>query len=198
MNPLLLGKKYDKIALWWHERHKDSNYGLVQIDRAISYCKNPISALDVGCGSGGRVIEKLLKAGFTVTGLDVSEKMLEIAKSLHKNVSFHLEDISTWESSEKYDCIIAWDSIFHLPLSKQVPVISKLCNSLKNEGILIYTFGDAYGEHESDWHEDKFPYSTIGISENLKVLIDNGCKPLHLELDQYPESHVFVIAQKST
>ncbi len=197
MNPLVLGKKYDKIASWWHERHKESKYGLAPIDRAISYCKNPVSALDVGCGSSGRVIGKLLNKGFCVTGIDVSEKMIEIAKSLHENVSFQVADICKWETDEKYDFIVAWDSIFHLPLSEQAPVISKLSKMLKNDGILIYTFGDSNcGEHESDWHNDRFHYSTIGINGNLQVLMDNSCKCLHLELDQYPENHTFIIAQK--
>lgn len=196
MDPLVLGKKYDKIASWWYETHKDSNYGLAQIDRAIHYCKNHVSALDVGCGSSGRVISKLLNAGFNVIAIDVSEKMIEIAKSIHNNVNFQVFDICTWETDEKYDFIVAWDSIFHLPLKKQIPVITKLCKMLKKDGILIYTFGDSFGEHESDWHNDKFHYSTIGINENIKVLMDNDCQCRHLELDQYPESHVFIIAQK--
>jgi SAM-dependent methyltransferase len=197
MKPGDLGKKYDKIALWWHERHQESNYGLSQIEKAIRYCKNNNTALDVGCGSSGRVIKKLLEKGFIVTGIDVSEKMIEIARSNYDNVSFHVADICNWETSEKYDFIVAWDSIFHLPLSEQGPVITKLCKMLNQDGILVYTFGDApYGEHESDWHNDKFYYSTIGINENLKVIIDNGCQCKHLELDQYPENHVYVIAKK--
>lgn len=196
MNPNILGKKYDKIALWWFEKHKESNYGLEQIDRAISCIKIRISALDVGCGSSGKIVSKLLKEGFSVTGIDVSEKMIEIAKSIHENVDFHVADICTWKTNDKFDFIVAWDSIFHLPLSKQEPVITKLCKMLKNDGIMIYTFGDSFGEHESNWHNDNFFYSTIGINENLKVLIENDCQCRHLELNQYPESHVFIIVQK--
>ncbi len=58
--------------------------------RAIQYCKNHHKALDVGCGSGGRIINKLLEIGFKVKGIDVSEKMLELAKANHPNVEFEL------------------------------------------------------------------------------------------------------------
>lgn len=28
-----IGLKYDRIAEWWHEKHKDSDYGVAQISR---------------------------------------------------------------------------------------------------------------------------------------------------------------------
>lgn len=191
-----VGEKYDRIAQWWHNYHNESNYGLNQIDRAISYCKTHRSALDVGCGSGGRIIRKLESNGFKVTGIDASSKMVEIAKSNHSLVDFHVADICKWNTKEKYDFIVAWDSIFHLPLTMHSQVISKLCGMLQKDGILTYTFGDDYGEHESDWHDDKFYYSTIGINGNLKTMMENQCECRHLELDQYPEKHVFIIVQK--
>ncbi len=68
MKPEILGEKYDKIAHWWHCTHQHSTYGISQLKRAISYCANRESALDVGCGAGGRMIQKLLEEGFSVTG----------------------------------------------------------------------------------------------------------------------------------
>lgn len=50
-----IGEQYDKIAQWWHDHHNDSDYGLRQIEKAISYCNLRGSALDVGCGTGGRI-----------------------------------------------------------------------------------------------------------------------------------------------
>ncbi len=74
----------------------------------------------------------------------------------------------------------------------QETVIAKLCNHLKSEGILIYTFGDDYGDKEDysfldengkqfgDLNNDTFGYGTIGINENLRVINDNQCKCMHL------------------
>jgi hypothetical protein len=67
---------------------------------------------------------------------------------------------------------------------------------LKSSGIMIYTFGNALGEHVSEWHGDQFPYSSIGINGNLKAIMESGCECLHLELDQYPEHHTYVIVRK--
>ncbi len=108
-------KNYDKIAEWWHNNHNESAYGLAQIERAISYCRSRGKALDVGCGSGGRIIRKLLAEGFEVTGIDLSQSMIDIARGLHPEVKFHVADICTWESGESYDFIVAWDSISVIP-----------------------------------------------------------------------------------
>jgi len=196
MEPFELGKKYDKIAQWWHDQHNESSYGVRQFERAIEFTSNRVKALDVGCGSGGRFIHILQSKGFFVTGLDVSKEMVRIASKNHPKQKFLHQDICSWETKETYDFIVAWDSVFHLPLSMQKPVISKLCQLLNKNGVLIYTFGNAQGEHTSDWHNDAFYYSSIGINENVQLLINHGMSILHLELDQYPEKHVYAIATK--
>lgn len=196
MQPSKLGEKYNKISKIYQNELVDSEYGLKQIERAISYSEKSGLALDVGCGPGGRVTEKLISAGFKVHGLDVSTSMIALAKETHPQCSFEVTDICQFESFKKYNLIVAWDSIFHLPLDSQKSVLLKLSNLLKKNGILIYTFGDAEGEHTDTWHEDTFYYSSIGINNNIQTLIDAGLSVMHLELDQYPQKHVYTIARK--
>jgi 2-polyprenyl-3-methyl-5-hydroxy-6-metoxy-1,4-benzoquinol methylase len=196
MEPSVLGTKYDKIAQWWHDQHVESAYGVNQFQRAVNFARRGGKALDVGCGSGGRFVRILEGNDFSVTGLDVSNEMIRLASVNHPEHKFLHEDICSWETEEKFDLIVAWDSIFHLPLAMQKPVVSKLCQLLAEGGILIYTFGNAEGEHTDEWHDDTFYYSSIGINENVQVLINNGLSVLHLELDQYPAKHVYTIATK--
>lgn len=196
MEPAVLGTKYDKIAQWWHDQHVHSSYGLAQVEKAIRFTFHGGKALDVGCGAGGRFVRLLQSHRFAVTGLDVSKEMISLARKNHPEHTFIHQDICTWDTNEKFDFIVAWDSIFHLPLAMQRPVVSKLCNLLARGGVLMYTFGDAHGEHTDQWHNDTFYYSSIGITENLQLLMHKGLKILHLELDQYPESHVYTIAAK--
>jgi trans-aconitate methyltransferase len=196
MDPKELGRRYSKIAEWWHENHHNSDYGIVPLQRAIIYCPQKTTALDVGCGSGGRMINELLSEGYKVTGLDVSSSMIDLARQLHPEVEFINSDICVWKPELKFDLIVAWDSLFHIPFNLHTYVIPNLCGMLKKGGIIMYSFGDDVGEHESAWHNDVFYYSSVGINENLKILSNSMCKCLHLELDQYPEKHGYVIAQK--
>jgi len=98
MKPSILAKKYDKIAKWWHDTCHDSQHGIHQIERALKFCLRPGSALDVGCGAGGRFVRILQERGFSVTGIDVSEEMIKLASANHPDVDFLVQDICTWES----------------------------------------------------------------------------------------------------
>ncbi len=196
MQPSALGEKYDKIANWWHERHFDSDYGVKQFKNSLRFISSNSNALDVGCGSGGRFIHILKAKGFNVMGIDVSKEMIKLAQENHPEEQFSLQDICSWQTNEKFDFIYAWDSIFHLPLVMQKPVLNKLCSLLNQGGVLFYTFGNSVGESTGEWLGDVFYYSSIGINDNLQLLIDNGLSVLHLELDQYPERHTCVVAKK--
>lgn len=197
MDPHELGSKYDKIAPWWHEQHRHSSYGMTQLGRALGYTSAGGAALDVGCGAGGRMVRELQAQGFQVTGLDVSQQMIQLAVRNHPDGLFLHQDICTWQTEARFELIIAWDSIFHLPLQQQRPVIQKLCTLLAPDGILLYSFGNAVGEHTDTWHDDSFYYSSIGINANLTTLLEQGLTLLHLELDQFPDRrHAYLIAQK--
>jgi SAM-dependent methyltransferase len=189
-----IGTQYDKIASWWHEYHLNSDYGVFALTCALSYGPKGGTALDVGCGLGGRMVHKMEAAGFSVTGVDASAEMIKLATATHPKARFIQADIAEWETEERFDFILSWDCLFHLPLSAQKPVLSKLCRLLNNGGILIHSFGDAIGHHQDEWRGQTFHYSSIGIIENLKTLMDCGLTPLHLERDQFPERHVYSIA----
>jgi trans-aconitate methyltransferase len=196
MKPEVTGLKYDKIAALWHEQHDSSKYGVSQLERALKFCTTKTRALDVGCGCGGRFIRLLRGEGFGITGIDISKEMIKLAKSLHPECSFFHKDICEFDWETPFDLIYAWDSIFHLPLDNHVKVVEKLASLLNPDGVLLYTFGDAVGEHTDIWHNDEFYYSSIGINKNVELLMSLGLKPVHLELDQLPFNHVTVIAKK--
>lgn len=196
MKPSVLGKKYDKIAGWWQDQHNDGDYGVIQFENAVNFRAGGGKALDVGCGTGGRFVRILQNNGYKITGLDVSSEMIKLASDNHPGECFIHQDVCTWDTTDSFDFIVAWDSIFHLPYLEQEPTVIKLCRLLDDDGVLIYTFGNANGEHTDEWHGDTYYYSSIGVNENLRLLIVNGLTVLHLELDQYPEKHVCVITKK--
>jgi hypothetical protein len=78
----------------------------------------------------------------------------------------------------------------------QKPVLYKLCGMLSDQGVMVHTFGDGEGEHTDNWHGQEFHYSSIGITKNINLLHENGLSVLHLELDQFPEKHVYAISKK--
>ena len=198
MDPEALGREYDKIAGRWQEPSLQTN-GLAQFERAIRFAKNRGPALDIGCGSNGRFIDLLIKHGFAPEGLDVSKRMIELARERHPEVNFYHADISKWSFPKKYDFISAWDSTWHLPLHLQEPVLQKICrDGLADDGVFIFTTGALDAPHEkSDSSMDiEVWYGVLGIPKTLELLDRFGCVCRHLEYDQFPEQHLYIIAQK--
>jgi predicted TPR repeat methyltransferase len=199
MKPEETGLHYDRIAKFWQNQLMYSTYGVTALERAIKFIEKKSTALDIGCGSSGRFIEVLIKNGFTPTGVDISVEMIILAKQRHPDVIFYAEDICTWRLPQKYDLISAWDSTFHLPIAEQKPVLKKMCAGLNAKGVLLFTCGGGIGPEEisGSFEGENFDYSTLGVNEFLRLLIEFGCTCKHVEYDQYPENHVYIIAQKT-
>ena len=117
MNPIEVARSYDQLADQWNSDSYPRDYGIRQHERAIAFLKEKRTALDIGCGSSGRIIDLLMRHGFDVEGLDLSQRMIELAKKRHPSVTFHHVDICEWDCLRKYDLISAWDSIWHVPLA---------------------------------------------------------------------------------
>jgi SAM-dependent methyltransferase len=199
MDPIDTAARYNQIAQWWQTEHQNSPYGIAQLKRAIQFASIRHSALDVGCGSSGRFISFLSAHGFQTEGLDISSEMINLAQQLHPEVTFYRADICAWVPAKLYSLIAAWDSTFHLPLNLQEPVLTKLCDALEPDGVLLFTCGGGQTSSEAagEFQGQNFEYSSLGIDAFLQSLIEHHCTCRHLEYDQYPENHVYIIAQKT-
>ena len=197
MDPQETGKKYDAIAAWWLEQMRESTYGVAALEHALTFVK-PGHALDVGCGCEGRFIRILSERGFHCTGLDISSAMVDLARPRYPEADFAVGDICTWPLPRRYDLITAWDSTFHLPLEQHEPVLQKLCEGLSPNGVLLFTCGggEAPEQVQGEFGGQQFGYSTLGVPVFVRLLWRFGCAIRHLEYDQYPENHVYVIARK--
>lgn len=196
MKPSQTSEHYDRIAHLW-QQDTPANYGVSALQRAIKFATARGPALDVGCGSEGRFLRLLTDAGFTPEGLDVSARMIELARERQPEAIFHHAEITVWQPPKPYAFISAWDSTFHLPIGDQQPVMEKLCDALLPGGVLLFTCGGGpAGEISGNFHDLDFDYSTLGVPAFLSILDERGCGCRHLEYDQHPENHVVIIAVK--
>ncbi len=198
MNPKETGKNYDALASWWLEQMKDSTYGVAALERALAFVESGRHALDVGCGCEGRFLRILQGHGFHCTGLDISEAMVALAAQRYPDADFAVGDICAWPLPRQYDVITAWDSTFHLPLEQHEPVLLKLCNGLSKNGVILFTCGGGDGQEnvQGEFGGRRFEYSSLGVPEFIRLLWRGGCAIQHLERDQHPLNHVYIVAQK--
>jgi SAM-dependent methyltransferase len=66
--------------------------------------------LHLGCGAGGN--DYTFKKYFQVTGVDISEDMLEVAGSNNPEVVYHCGDMRTIRLGESFDAVAIPDSIW--------------------------------------------------------------------------------------
>jgi len=206
MTPAEIGKAYDTITHLWLRKDFNRKNGTAQHQRALDFLNQPQPrssqkppyALDVGCGCNGRFIDLLKEEGFYIEGLDISEKMIRLARDRNPELTFYHHDICTWKLPRQYDFITAWDSIWHIPLAEQEKVLSKLVNALTPHGVLIFSFGglDEPNEHTDNFMGPEVYYSSLGTRGFLDVFSQLPCEVRHLEFDQYPEMHTFMVIQK--
>ena len=198
MTPQETAQSYDNLASYWNSDKFNRENGISQHQRALKFSRKKESAIDIGCGSSGRIIELLLSEGFEVEGLDISPEMLRLAKERHPSQVFHLADICEWDFPKKYDFISAWDSIWHAPLHQHKSILKKLCDGLKEGGILIFTSGglDQAGDVTNPFKEQPLYHAVLGIPKLLELVSANRCVCRHLEYDQHPEGHIYLIIQK--
>src|SRR5690606_20896059 len=142
MTPEETGRSYDQIADRWNGAAFNRQNGLAAHRRALAFLAADAGhAIDLGCGCSGRFMDLLTARGLEVEGLDVSARMIELARARHPRATFHHADVCAWEFPRRYDFITGWDSLWHLPLAAQEPVMRRILAALSPGGVFIFTTG---------------------------------------------------------
>jgi tRNA (cmo5U34)-methyltransferase len=138
-------RTFDNISKKYDEQRKrfvpcfDDLYG-VSVSVASVDKENP-DILDIGAGTGllsGFLLERYPKASLTL--IDLSEKMLDIAKDRFRsnsNLRYIIGDYSKYDFVEKYDLVVSALSIHHLEDEEKKEFYKKGYSILKQNGIFI-------------------------------------------------------------
>lgn len=191
---------YDQLAERWLDDVFDAANGLRQHERALAFLEPAKGAwaLNVGCGCNTRFNRLLRDHGLDIEGVDVSARMLALARTADPAVVLHHADIRDWPLPRSYRLVTAWDSIWHVRLEDQRALMLKLMHALEPGGIFLFTAGglDEAGEHVDAAMGPEVYYGTLGIPGLLAVIGEAGCLLRHVEFDQQPQKHLVVIVQR--
>src|SRR6188472_1208841 len=119
------GKKYDLIASGFAELRNAFNTEQKYIDLMIDHLQPDAHILDVGCGSGFPIAAYLIDRGFQVTGVDSSKELLNIAKQKCPAMKTVYGDVRTVNLDQKFDAIIEWWCLFHVPKEEHEKMFSR-------------------------------------------------------------------------
>ena len=150
---------YDKNAEVFNKSTVNVDFKLTQ-DRFLKRLLITSNILDFGCGSG-RDTKYFLSQGHSVTATDGSEELCKLAS---KYTGIPVKHMLFQDLDEKnaYDAIWACSSILHLPYRELKPVLKKMAQALKENGIVYTSFkygtfeGERNGRYFTDMTEEKF------------------------------------------
>src|SRR5258706_15877090 len=95
----LVKEGYEKIAADYASKRNQFE-SLAYLKQFASLIKKGRTILDVGCGAGKPVDEFLIKEGFAVNGIDISEKMIELAKKNVPEAFYEVKDMTQLKDGE--------------------------------------------------------------------------------------------------
>jgi cyclopropane fatty-acyl-phospholipid synthase-like methyltransferase len=108
-------------------------------DKLVKYLASEVPAkgnvLDFGCGPG--IYMKMLANDYTVSGVDISEGMLQAASKLLPDNKFYLGNFLSINFDEKYNAIYSISVLEYIPVSK-IDEFFKKCANIMHEGGLLF------------------------------------------------------------
>ncbi|MBC7415152.1 MAG: bifunctional 2-polyprenyl-6-hydroxyphenol methylase/3-demethylubiquinol 3-O-methyltransferase UbiG [Herminiimonas sp.] len=143
-DPLELQKFSDLAHRWWDPTsefrplHEINPLRLEWINARVSLAGKNI--IDIGCG-GGILAEAMARKGATVTGIDLSEKALDVADlhSLESGVKVRYEKISAEDMAARepasYDVVTCMEMLEHVP---DPSAIVRACAQLVKPGGRVF------------------------------------------------------------
>lgn len=168
---------------WWNK-----DYMKFLIDKVWKITE-PVSLVDFGCGIGfvGELMLPLLPAGSSYTGIDIGDKLLEIAKQKFENTGydtcFIASDLNEYVPTKHYDIAICQTVLQHIP--EPIRILKKMKDAVKPDGMVI-CMEISRDVTDASCYIDGLDYSRLnllGIEQKLRRnLLDRSGKDFEVAL----------------
>lgn len=178
-----------------YEEHmlRNGNYIYARIAQRIPTTKG-IKLLDLGCGTGLE-LDEIFKINPTVqvTGIDLTEKMLEKLKqkhAVHKNqLNLILADYFKYDfGKETFDVILSVQTLHHFVREEKIGLYKKIRAALKPDGFYL----------ESDYMAPDQAFENYHFAEYKRLCAAQGIKKGYYHYDiPYTVEHQVEMLQKA-
>jgi len=130
--------------------------------------------LDIGCGSAEPIARYLIDAGYVLTGVDSSPRMIEICRQRFPQQSWHVADMRELSLGRRFDGLIAWDSFFHLTPQDQRNMFLRFRAHAAPGAALLFTSGPQHGEAIGTYQGEPLYHGSLDAAEYQSLLDGNG------------------------
>lgn len=201
---------FDKYAKQYQEKYMETDLYKDTFDLFCdSIKKENADILEIACGPGN-ITKYLLKKrpDFKILGIDLSSKMIELAKINNPTAEFHLMDCREIGQIDKtYDAIMCGFCLPYLSKEESLNLIRDASGLLKSNGIFYLSTmeGDygksglkgpsSEGEDEIYIHYHQADYLTSALNKNGFEVLDLRRKSHPDQTEKYPKD-LLIIAKK--
>jgi ubiquinone/menaquinone biosynthesis C-methylase UbiE len=159
--------------------------------------------LELGCGAGIPTTQALA-AKFTVTGVDISARQIELARSTVQDATFIQSDMTELAfPTESFAGVCAFFSLIHIPRAEQPPLLARIATWLRPGGLFVATMGvrDTAGDVEENWLGAPMYFSHYDAATNRALVRQAGMTLISAdeetqEEDGQPVAFLWVVARK--
>lgn len=140
-------KAYEKLSKFYKKDWGKDSIRYVDLIKNVidSFNLRISSILDVGCGTG--ILAKELKnMDFEVTGIDISDNMIDVANETTTGIEFIVSDMRNFNLSKTFDMITcAFDAINYVTTDEDMKdTINTIYNHLNANGVFIFDINTPY------------------------------------------------------
>ncbi|MEU8774192.1 class I SAM-dependent methyltransferase [Streptomyces sp. NPDC048606] len=162
--------------------------------------------LDVGSGTGRPVADRLVRAGYEVTGIDVSTVMVELARAQVPGARFEWVDVRDFEPDGPYDAVCGFFPLLMMSRREAAAALRRMAGWLAPGGHLVTATvpADVDGV-EIEWMGRPVRVSSFSTDAYLRLLREDcGLEVLHDSVSLFlpdggpasPEEHLFCYARR--
>ena len=174
---------YNKIAAWFDRKRTRTLIERPWLEVLTQALKRGASILDLGCGTGEPILRFLVERQYELTGVDASAAMIDIARTRFPETCFLVRDMRGLHLHRRFDAVIAWHSLFHLPPDGQRAMFQTFAQHLHAGGLLMFTSGREYGETWSENGGESLYHASLDLAEYRSLLEAHGFHVLQLVVD---------------
>ncbi len=144
--------------------------------------------LHLGCGAGGH--DHTLKESFEVTGVDISDGMLALARGLNPEVRYVRGDMRTVRLGEKFDAVAIPDSIGYMTTRRDLRrALATADRHLRPGGVLLIV-----ALVREDFRENNFVYT--GRRGDVELVTFENNRARGPRSSTYEATMVYLIRRK--
>lgn len=191
-------ESYDEIVHWFDDARTKTLMESEYLNLIVKSVPAGGTVLDLGCGTGEPIAQFFIDKGFKITGIDGSNKMIELCKKRFPNEQWIVLDMREINLQQRFDVILAWNSFFHLDQNSQRKMFKIFEAHIKPDGILAFTSGEEEGEVWSDNGGQQLYHASLSTSEYERLLKAASFKALiHKVRDPECGEATIWVAQKN-